>query len=147
MVEATTWFLRLDYLLMDTSGLELLHKKMDSSKTTRLERSRVGTQRTVPAEPSLPAILADIAGMQQSCPGSCTSVHLPAECHCGPLSMPSHAMLSCIRLFVTLWTVACQFPLSMGFSRQEYWSGFPCPLPGDVSYPRIEPTFPVAPEL
>ena len=41
-------------------------------------------------------------------------------------------MLSClrrIRLFVTLWTVACQAPLSVGFSRQEYWSGQPRPPP------------------
>ena len=37
---------------------------------------------------------------------------------------------SCVRLFVTLWTVALQAPLSMGFSRQEYWSALPCPPPG-----------------
>ena len=37
---------------------------------------------------------------------------------------------NCVRLFVTLWTVACQAPLSMGFSRQEYWSGLPFPPPG-----------------
>ena len=36
------------------------------------------------------------------------------------------------QLFVTLWTVVCQAPLSMGFSRQEYWSGLPLPPPGDV---------------
>ena len=35
--------------------------------------------------------------------------------------------LSCVGLFATPWTVACQAPLSMGFSRQEYWSGLPCP--------------------
>ena len=34
--------------------------------------------------------------------------------------------------FATLWTVACQAPLSMGLSRQEYWSGLPCPPPGDL---------------
>ena len=39
--------------------------------------------------------------------------------------------LSRVRLFATLWTVAHQVPLSMGFSRQEYWSGLPCPPPGD----------------
>ena len=39
---------------------------------------------------------------------------------------------------VTTWTVACQAPLSMGFSRQEYWSGLPCPPPGDRSDPGIE---------
>ena len=36
------------------------------------------------------------------------------------------------QLFATLWTVAHQASLSMGFSRQEYWSGLPCPLPGDL---------------
>ena len=39
---------------------------------------------------------------------------------------------SCVRLFVTLWTTACQAPLSMGFSRQEYWIGLPFPPPGDL---------------
>ena len=40
---------------------------------------------------------------------------------------------------VTPWTVACQAPLPMGFSRQEYWSGLPCPLPEDLPEPGIEP--------
>ena len=48
--------------------------------------------------------------------------------------------LSNVLLFVTLWTVARQAPLSMGFSRQEYWSGLPCPPPGDLPVPGIEPT-------
>ena len=48
-------------------------------------------------------------------------------------------LLSRVRLFVTLWTVAYQAPLSMGFSRQEYWSGFLCPSPGDLPDPGIEP--------
>ena len=39
----------------------------------------------------------------------------------------------------TPWTVARQAPLSMGFSRQEYWSGLPCPHPGDLPDPGIEP--------
>ena len=50
--------------------------------------------------------------------------------------------LSRVRLFV--WTVACQAPLSMGFSRQQYWSGLPFPSPGDLPNPGIEagsPTF------
>ena len=46
--------------------------------------------------------------------------------------------LSHIRLFVTLWTVARQALLSMGFSRQEYWSGLPFPPPGDLPDPRTE---------
>ena len=41
--------------------------------------------------------------------------------------------------FVTPWTVARQAPLSMGFSRQEYWSGLPFPFPRDLSHPGIEP--------
>ena len=51
-------------------------------------------------------------------------------------------MLSCIRLFATPWAVAHQAPLSMGFSRQEYWSGLPFASPGDLSQPGIEPAFP-----
>ena len=49
-------------------------------------------------------------------------------------------MLSRIRLFVTLWTVARQ--ASVGFSRQEYWDGLPCPPPGDLFNPGIEPKSP-----
>ena len=52
-------------------------------------------------------------------------------------------MLGCFshaQLFATLWTVAHEAPLSMGFSRQEYWSGLPYPPPGDLSDPGIKPT-------
>ena len=51
-------------------------------------------------------------------------------------------LLSRVRLFVTPWTVANQAPLSMGFSRQEYWSGLPFPSPGDLPDPGIEPKSP-----
>ena len=44
--------------------------------------------------------------------------------------------LSHVRLFATPWNVAVQAPLSMGFSRPEYWSGLPCPPPGDLPKPR-----------
>ena len=50
---------------------------------------------------------------------------------------------SSFRLFASLWTVACQAPLSMRFSRQEYWSGLPCPPPGDLPTPGIKPVSPV----
>ena len=50
-------------------------------------------------------------------------------------------------LFATLWTVACQAPLSMGFSRQEYWSGLPYPPPRDLPDPGIKPTSPAVPAL
>ena len=55
--------------------------------------------------------------------------------------------LSCLWLFVIPWTVACQAPLSMGFSRQEYWSGLPCPPPRDLPDPRIEPMSSASPAL
>ena len=46
--------------------------------------------------------------------------------------------LSRVRLFATPWSIACQAPLSMGCSRLEYWSGLPCPPPGDLPNPGIE---------
>ena len=51
-------------------------------------------------------------------------------------------LLSCVQLFATSWTVAYQAPPSMGFPRQEYWSGVPFPSPGDLSDPGIEPRSP-----
>ena len=50
--------------------------------------------------------------------------------------------LSRVRLFATPWTVAYQAPPSMGFSRQEFWSGLPLPSPGDPPDPGIEPGSP-----
>ena len=58
------------------------------------------------------------------------------------LGTGTECVLSCfsrVQLFGTLWTVARQTPLSMGFSRQEYWSGLPCPPPGDLPDPGIGP--------
>ena len=49
---------------------------------------------------------------------------------------------SCVRLFVTPWTVAHQASRSVGFSRQEYWSGLPCLSPGDFPSPGIKPESP-----
>ena len=50
--------------------------------------------------------------------------------------------LSRVLLFATPWTVAYEAPLSMGFSRQEYWSGLPFPSPGELPNPGIEPRSP-----
>ena len=64
-----------------------------------------------------------------------------------PLSHPGNHMytcvcmlscFSCVQFCVTPWTVAHQTPLSMGFSRQEYWSRLPCPPAGDLSDPGVE---------
>ena len=70
-------------------------------------------------------------------------------------SMPSQLLayfvcvcvFSHVQLFATPWTVAHQVPLSMGFSRQEYWSGLPFPTPGDLPDPGMEPTSLVSPAL
>ena len=59
-------------------------------------------------------------------------------------------MLSCfnrVQLCATLWTIACQAPLSMGFPRQEYWSGLPWPPPGHLLDPGIEPASLMSPAL
>ena len=78
----------------------------------------------------------------------CSFLQQPPVTDTGPLQTPpSHnppvaCTLSCfshVRLFATLWTVACQAPLSMAFSRQEYWSELPCLPSGDLSNPGIEP--------
>ena len=60
----------------------------------------------------------------------CVCVHIMCAC------MLSH--FSCVRLFGTLWTVAYQTHLSIGFSKQEYWNGFICPLPGNLPDPEIQ---------
>ena len=54
---------------------------------------------------------------------------------------------SCVWLFATPWIVACQAPLSMGFCRQEYWRGVPCPPPGDHPDSGIEPMSFTSPTL
>ena len=57
------------------------------------------------------------------------------------------SLFSHVRLFVVLWTIAHQVLLSMGFSRKEYWSGLPCPSPGDLPNPGTEPTSLMFPAL
>ena len=59
-------------------------------------------------------------------------------------------LLNCfsyVWFFVSLWIIASQAPLSMGFSRQEYWSGLPCPPPGELLDPGIKPTSLTSPAL
>ena len=80
-----------------------------------------------PAHPCVPAV-------------RCTQAHAPYA----TAQRPPHEreLLSRVRLFPTPWTVARQAPLSNGFSRQEYWSGLPCPPPGDRPDPGIQPGSP-----
>ena len=63
---------------------------------------------------------------------------------------PHACMLSCfshVQLFVTLWTVALEAPLSTGFSRQKFWSGLLCLSPEDLPNPGIKPASPASPAL
>ena len=53
----------------------------------------------------------------------------------------------CVRFLATPWTIALQAPLPMGFSRQAYWSGLPCPAPGNLPNPGIKPTSLKSPAL
>ena len=71
--------------------------------------------------------------------------HLPPACVSLPLLLLSP--FSHIRLFVILWTIAHQAPLTMGFSRREHWSGLPCPPPGHLPNPGIKPTSLLSPAL
>ena len=54
---------------------------------------------------------------------------------------------SCVQLSVTLWTIDCQGPLSRGFPRHEYWSGLPCPPPGDLHVSGIKLMSLISPAL
>ena len=63
------------------------------------------------------------------------------------MSIEHTFMLICVQLFVTQWTVDYQVPQSMGFSRQEYWSGLPFSSPGDLLDPGMELISPEAPAL
>ena len=66
-----------------------------------------------------------------------------AHNYCTCMCVLSH--FSRVQLFATLWTVAHQAPLSMRFTRQEYWSGLPCPPPADLPYGGTEPTLGFSP--
>ena len=107
-------------------------------KRTATYRAREGTQ--PPALPFLMAGVPSVGWSSDSCRG------LPVHYHNKGFVFPWAVQvkvkvksLSCVRLFVTPWTVAYQAPPSMGFSRQEYWSGLPFPPPGDLPDPGIEP--------
>ena len=66
-------------------------------------------------------------------------IFMPVSCHFGYCEVK---WLSRVRLFATPWTVAYKAPLSMEFSRQEYWSALPFPSPGDLRDPGIKPRSP-----
>ena len=76
--------------------------------------------------------------LEKSLDDSCESLEVFLEdIHGNALSEYEWQLLSLVRLFASPWTVACQAPLSMGFSRQEYWSGLPFPSPGKTPWAHI----------
>ena len=82
-----------------------------------------------------------ITGGDWPCPGARrTVVNQTGGPSCAPWAVGKTLLLlshfSCVWLCVIPWTVPCQAPLSTEFSRQEYWSGLPCPPPGESSQPR-----------
>ena len=98
---------------------------------------------------TLPCQLAPlISSPQPLCRGGGGRVRTAVWGHAHVLNLCSCTqLLSHLRLFVTPWTIACQAPLSLGFSRQEYWRGLPFPPPGDLPDPGIKPTSLVSPAL
>ena len=81
-------------------------------------------------------VCADLGMKVTACAGVCFTQEAFSCCCCCLVAK------WCPVLFVTPWTVAHQVPLSMGFSRQECWSGLPFPSPGDLPNPGIKPASP-----
>ena len=88
----------------------------------------------------LQGVRHDLATTQQQAPRC-------SQCRRSMLHTEEVKSLSRVQLFATLWTVSHKAPLSMGFSRQEYCSGLPCPPPGDLLDPGIEPSSLKSPAL
>ena len=87
----------------------------------------------------------EVKGSQWSGWGGNLSVSIPCNLKVPVCCVLNH--FTHIQLFVTLWTIACQTLLSMGFSRQEYWSGLSFLSPGDLPDPGIEPLSLMSPAL
>ena len=92
-------------------------------------------------------------GSNSSASSYCLPISLPSQMHTEILQQSKHSYprkTACMLSrsvesnSVTPWTIACQAPLSMEFSRQEYWGGLPFPTPGNLPDPRIEPTSPAS---
>ena len=84
-------------------------------------------------------MFAVLLGINKPTSGT-TRCHKQSACMCAK-------SLSHVQFFTTPWTVACQASLSMVFSRQEYWSRFPCPPPEDFPNPGTEPASLTSPAL
>ena len=103
------------------------------------------------AEPSCPLWSSHTSLLAAPPPqGLCAWGSLCLECICVCVCVCPHTsacMINHVWLFATPWAVALQTPLSMEFSRQEYWSGLPFPAPGDLLHLGVEPTSLASPAL
>ena len=114
--------------------------RQHAARSGQLVQHKKGTQGRLPtAAPSLGSRACKILEEQMN---RARSKQKPQRCVCKYPWAAVVESLSCVQLFVTPWTVAHQAPLSMGFSRQEYWSGLPFPPPRDLPNPGIEPSSP-----
>ena len=91
------------------------------------------------------AAVCDITELDTAKQRTPTKLHVSENSH-SYVGMRVLGRFSCVQFFVTPWTVAHQAPLSMGFSRQEHWSGLPCPSPEDLPNPGIKPESPAQQE-
>ena len=127
-----------------------------SSSFLVLKKKKKGLQLLTPYPTSpktLPYLRAIRTGIYQFQENHVISLDFTCPCISAQPILKSHCPVCILsrfnsaRLFVIYWTVARQAPLSMGFSRQEYCNGLPCPPPGDLTNPGIEPRSPVVPAL
>ena len=110
--------------------------------TAQSSKKRLLVQRETPPPPQ---VLPQTGNLRELLTGpKMPDSHLTGECSGGVCAC---CLFSCVRLFGTLWIVAHQAPLSIGFSRQEFWSWLPCPSPEDLPGPVIEPRSLVSPAL
>ena len=108
-----------------------------------------GANRSTRSPPPMASVAA-VTPLTAGCPRVLLSTGFRAngdEMQVTPACVCMLSRFSRVRLFANPWTVACQAPLSMGFSRQGYLSGWPCPPPGDLSDPGVETAFPASPAL
>ena len=106
---------------------------------THLTRFKLDSEKAEEPEIKLPTSTGSLK-RQENLRKTSTSALLTTP---KPLTVWKVNSLSHVRLFPTPWTIAYQAPPSMGFSRQEYWTGLPFPSPGNLPNPGIEPGSPL----
>ena len=133
----------MDY--MTTNYLHEMDKSLEKPALLKLTHEEMENLNRFPSQPSplVPSSFPDVlVSLSQTVIFSGQSTPASLTTHRSITLRRCVSVLSCVRLFATLWTAAHLVPLSMGFSRQEYWSGQPFLSPGDLSNSRIKPGFP-----